>query len=325
MTESNKSFFIDNLKVILIFLVVFGHLIERYLDNSTTLTGIYIFIYIFHMPLFIFISGFLSKNLRKSNKVFFYNLLIPYIVLNTIWYFLAFIYTGEIDIPIIYPGWTLWFLLSLFFWRVSLKYLIKIKYVLPISFILGLIVGLMSNGSILSFSRTIVYLPFFLIGYYTDLAKLKVLESHVNIWFSILGISIFITLAIFLAKSNIIDYKFLYGSYSFSELGMSNWQGLLYRGILYICSILLSIFICIITPSSKTFYTEIGKSTMYVYVFHVYAVILIFYFIPTWDMSMLTNCIIIISPLFITYVLSRNFFAKLYKILFNSIFKLINI
>ena len=64
----NNNYFIDNLKVILIFLVVFGHLIERYIDTNLTLRGLYMFIYTFHMPLFIFVSGFLPKNIYKSRK-----------------------------------------------------------------------------------------------------------------------------------------------------------------------------------------------------------------------------------------------------------------
>ncbi|WP_052356695.1 acyltransferase family protein [[Clostridium] dakarense] len=68
MNQINKNYFVDNLKVLLIFLVVFGHLIERYINTNDTLMGMYMFIYTFHMPLFIFISGFLSKNIHKSKK-----------------------------------------------------------------------------------------------------------------------------------------------------------------------------------------------------------------------------------------------------------------
>ncbi len=55
MQISNKRHFIDNIKVVLIFLVVFGHLIERYIDTSNTLMAIYMFIYIF-IFLYLFIS-----------------------------------------------------------------------------------------------------------------------------------------------------------------------------------------------------------------------------------------------------------------------------
>lgn len=198
----------------------------------------------------------------------------------------------------------------------------KIKYILPISFLLGLIVGLVSNGSILSFSRTIVFLPFFLLGYYTDIEKLKNISDKVNIWIAILGVTLFVALALFIADNKMIDYKFLYGSYSYSELNINIWQGILYRSLLYISSIALSIFVCAITPNSKTFYTDIGKSTMYIYAFHIYIVLIIFYLIPRWNMHIITNWIILISPLFVTYILSLKVFKRTYNLFFNSISKL---
>lgn len=323
MTITNNRHFIDNIKVVLIFLVVFGHLIERYIESSNTLMGIYIFIYIFHMPLFIYISGYLSKNLNKSNKAFFKNLLIPYILLNIIWYILAYIYTGEVDLPIIRPGWTLWFLLSLFFWRTTLKYLVKIKYILPISFIFGILIGFIPNGSILSFSRTIVFLPFFLLGYYTDINNVKKIFNKVNFGVCIAGILLFIIISFFISNKAILDYKFLYGSHSYKELGMNIYIGIICRILLYICSIILSLFVVYIIPKNKTFFTHIGKSTMYVYVFHTYIVLLIFYLIPSWNKSIITDFIIISSPLLVTYILSRKFFENTYNIVFNPIYKLV--
>lgn len=320
MENERKSYFVDNLKVLLIFLVVFGHLIERYIDTNNTLMGMYLFIYTFHMPLFIFISGFLSKNINKSKKVFFKSLLIPYIVLNVIWYSLAYIYTGEANLPIIYPGWTLWFLLSLFFWRVSLKYLIRIRYILPISFILGILVGLVPNGSLLSFSRTIFFLPFFLLGYYCDFNKLKLLNK-LNISIALVGVIGFIFLGLYIANNNILDYKFLYGSYSYKELDLNIYTGMLYRCILYIGSIALSSFICILTPTIKTFYSNMAKSTMYVYVFHIYVILVIFYLVPIWDKNIITKSIVLLSPILVTYLLSTKIFEKAYKSLFCYFYK----
>ncbi|WP_366945897.1 acyltransferase family protein [uncultured Clostridium sp.] len=285
--------------------------------------AIYMFIYIFHMPLFIYISGYLSKNVNKSKKLFLKDLLIPYIFLNIIWYVLAYIYTGEVNLPIIYPGWTLWFLLSLFFWRSSLKYLIKIKYILPISFILGILTGLISNGAILSFSRTVVFLPFFLLGYYTDTEKIKYIFKKVNIGVCIFGILVFIIASFVIVNKNILDYRFLYGSHSYKELGISIHIGIISRILLYISSILLSLFVSYIIPTNKTFFTHIGKSTMYIYAFHTYIVLIIFYFLPSWNKSFLTNFIIIISPLLVTYTLSYKFFERTYNMMLNPIRKLI--
>ena len=50
-----------NLKLLLIFLVVYGHWIEPYIHQDEALLSQYRFIYFFHMPVFVFLSGlFLS-------------------------------------------------------------------------------------------------------------------------------------------------------------------------------------------------------------------------------------------------------------------------
>lgn len=46
-----RNYLLDNLKVVLIFFVVFGHVIEYYIKDNNILMTLYIFIYIFHMPL----------------------------------------------------------------------------------------------------------------------------------------------------------------------------------------------------------------------------------------------------------------------------------
>ena len=60
---------LDNIKGILIFLVVFGHFLIGYaLKHQKSLSyKIVNYIYGFHMPLFIFSSGFLSKSNNSRN------------------------------------------------------------------------------------------------------------------------------------------------------------------------------------------------------------------------------------------------------------------
>ena len=57
----------DNLKFILIILVVIGHLADEFTAKSDVYKSVFLFIYTFHMPLFIFISGLFhsEKNIVK--------------------------------------------------------------------------------------------------------------------------------------------------------------------------------------------------------------------------------------------------------------------
>ncbi|MCZ0856388.1 hypothetical protein OCL90_14675, partial [Enterococcus faecalis] len=48
----------DNVKPFLIFLVTFGHILDREASPSRLMDTINFWIYSFHMPAFIFVSGF---------------------------------------------------------------------------------------------------------------------------------------------------------------------------------------------------------------------------------------------------------------------------
>lgn len=316
-----RNYLLDNLKVILIFFVVFGHTIEYYIKDSKLLMTLYIFIYIFHMPLFIFISGYLSKNFYKMKRKAVKNLLIPYIIFNMIWYTAVYIGTKKAMFTVMYPGWTLWYLLSLFFWRIILKYIVKIKNILLISFIVGIIVGVIPTiNGYLSISRTIVFLPFFLLGYYTKEEHFDKLRN-INKLFAFIGIALFLFIAIFVVNYNVVDYKFLYNSYSFSSLEVGLFNGLLYRGILYISSILFGVCVIMLVPNIKQAYSNIGKATMNVYVFHIYLVMLVYFFIPKWNMGILQNILILLSPVLIIYILSRKRVNKVYDGIFYPVNK----
>lgn len=63
---STRNAYFDNAKFVLIFLVVFGHMISPYRTDSEGMLSIYHFIFIFHMPVFILLAGYFSKNFHKK-------------------------------------------------------------------------------------------------------------------------------------------------------------------------------------------------------------------------------------------------------------------
>lgn len=321
MKEKNRDYFLDNLKVILIFLVVFGHVIEFYINESVFLKSLYIFIYLFHMPVFVFVSGYFSKNEKGVRRGAFKNLLIPYIVFDIIWYTTACLVTRENIFSFIYPGWTLWYLISLFFWRISLKYLLRIKGIIPISIVAGLLIGFLDKGlGVLAFSRTIVFLPFFLMGYLFKGKDLKRI-FRINKAISIIGLCSFFVVSVYIASNDLIKYSFLYNNEAYSAYGLTNMEGILVRGCLYSVSILLGIFLINITPNKKVFFSYIGKNTMNIYVFHIYLVIGTFLIIKTWDRGVVFRLLLLVSPVIITYILSFKVFTGIYNVIFYPINK----
>ena len=97
-----------NLKLFLIWLVIFGHLIEPDIGTSPGLYELYRLIYLFHMPLFVFLSGLFLRDsqgcirqLRRMLPIYLICQIIAVALGQTRWHT---------------PWWILWYLLSLCCW-----------------------------------------------------------------------------------------------------------------------------------------------------------------------------------------------------------------
>ena len=141
ISKQSRDLAFDNIRGLLIFLVVFGHALEYFRLSFPFAQFLYVFIYFFHMPVFIFISGYFSKNVQRGREQAVRQFLLPYLLLNLI-LSLIMLAIGKIDqILILNPGWTLWYLYCMFGWRLLLPDLIRVRHV----FILSLIVGVLSG------------------------------------------------------------------------------------------------------------------------------------------------------------------------------------
>ena len=315
MEEKKRNYLFDNLKVLLIFLVVTGHLLENYIDNNMALRSIYFFIFMFHMPLFIYVSGYFSKNVKKCRKNAVKDLLIPFIFFNIIWY----VSIGNFKFPIYYAGWTLWYLLSLFIWRFFLVDIIKVKWILGLTIILGLIVGFDDKYVyLLSFTRTFSFLPFFLFGYYSNDSTINKIKSFPKI-VSILGLISISVFAFIVTNYNIINFRFLYMSESYKSFGLGIGQGMLLRSLFYIFAILVSIFIINLVSSKKYNLSKVGANTLIIYLGHIYVIRLIDTLVPTMNSTIPDLCIVIVYSILICTILSLPIFYKIYDYVFGKI------
>lgn len=315
MKETKRDYLFDNLKVLLIFLVVTGHLLENYVDNNMTFRSIYFFIFMFHMPLFIYVSGYFSKNVEKCRKNAVKNLLIPFIFFNIIWY----LSIGNFKFPIYYAGWTLWYLLSLFIWRFFLVDIIKVKWILGITIILGLLVGFDDKYVyLLSFTRTFSFLPFFLLGYYSNGSIIKKIKSLAKI-VSILGLISISVFAFVMTNYNVINFRFLYMAESYKSFGLGMVQGMILRSLFYVLAILVSIFIINLISSKKLNLSKVGANTMIIYLGHIYVIRLIDTLVPTMNSTIPDLCIVIVYSILICTILSLPIFHKIYNYIFGKI------
>ena len=87
--ENKRSAYWDNIKGFLILLVVFAHILFQLQDISFTINGIVDYIYMFHMPAFVFVSGFFGKSEHSHSFESMIKLIFLYFIFNSI---IGFIY-----------------------------------------------------------------------------------------------------------------------------------------------------------------------------------------------------------------------------------------
>lgn len=265
-----RNAFFDNAKVLLIFLVVFGHMIQPFTEGSSEINTLYMWIYTFHMPAFILLAGFFAKG--SGNKKYIMNLakklLMPYLIFQIIYtgyYF--FIGKEGWQTGMFYPHWSLWFLFSLFSWHILLTWFKKIPASLSISaaIVLGLAIGYFGEiGHAFSLSRTFVFFPFFLIGYWlTEKQIMWVKRKSVKI--VSLAVMAVIGAAIYFAPD--FNTGWLLASKSYSALGMEEFGGIA-RFLVYGTAAVMTASILAWVPAAHSKLTALGTRTLYVYLLH---------------------------------------------------------
>ncbi len=271
------SCLVDNIKVLLIFLVVFNHIIAFELVKvDIVVRYIWYAITIFHMPAFIFVSGYLSKkpqNVLKNVK----NLLIPYILGYTLtWY--AQIWLGkDVDYELLRPsGTVMWYLLALFVYRLTIEAFGKIRLIIPLSIAFALWAGTRPEfTTFLSTSRIVVFFPFFVAGYLWKSEYTTAVRKFKGKW-------VLIPLAGFVLYgvpnymiSNSIPVDIFRGNHTYMLSGLVDEVGMVIRLLMYLVSFLMILTFFALLPDRKLPFTFIGRNTMGIYFFHYPIMIII--------------------------------------------------
>lgn len=264
-----RNAYFDNAKVILIFLVVFGHMIQPFIGGSEGMNTLYMWIYTFHMPAFIFLAGFFAKG--SGNRKYIVNLarklLVPYLIFQVL-YTVYYLWLGKTGWQgVFYPQWSLWFLFSLFSWHILLVWFKKIPALLSVSLavLVGLLVGYVEGvGHTFSLSRTFVFFPFFLLGYWCTTKQVLFLKRKSMKFVSII-VLISMAVAIYTAPS--LNSGWLLASKSYDNLDMPSYGGVA-RLFVYATSAIMGMSILAWIPQKQYFFTRLGTRTLYVYLLH---------------------------------------------------------
>lgn len=263
----------DNVKFVLIGFVVIGHMIAAYVTKSVGIKSLYLFIYTFHMPAFIIISGMMMKNTIKNKryeKLFTYLTMGVFIKLSQFavkWFVLSKHKLNFFDVDDVS-----WYAFAIFVFALVTMYLQRFSpiYIMLLSLAMALAIGYDSHvGTYLTLSRIFVFYPFFFAGFCIDRDKLLEFgKKPVNK--ALAGVVIFIVAIVIILKHDAV-YQFLpllKGKSSYNSLDEFRSLGVFLRLAAYTVMFLMSFAVIIIIPNVKSFITTLGSRTLSVYALH---------------------------------------------------------
>ncbi|MFD0655605.1 acyltransferase family protein [Thermocatellispora tengchongensis] len=246
-----------------------GHSLVPTLEADSARSA-YIFIYSFHMPAFVLISGYLSRNFWHSNakiNKLVDTLLIPFVVVEVGYALLRVALGQKWSLTIIDPAWLNWYLLALVLWRISTPVWTRMKQPLLIAVIIYLVAGFSEISGDFSIDRFFGLLPFYVLGL---LLKPEHFDHLNRLWVKIAAVFVLIGaagVAIYIAHTG-AKLAPLYFKNSYAKMDMSWYVGLGTRAALLVGALVMTAAVLALVPRGETWFSDLGTRTLYAYLLH---------------------------------------------------------
>jgi fucose 4-O-acetylase-like acetyltransferase len=260
---------LDNARAILIVLVVVGHVLA--LHAATTSDAVYLWVYSFHMPAFVLVSGYLSRSYEGTPRqlgTLVTTLLAPYVVFQLIGTAISSVrdgtpWTGSL----LHPSWTLWFLLALFAWRLATPLLKQLRWPVLIAVLVSLATPFDPRlGQQGSLARVLGMLPFFVIGLVMRPEHLELLRRRALRPVAVLALLAAMSVAVVLAPHAGPEPFYMDGSYVQDTAnvlrGAALRLGALAAGLVGTFALLC------LCPRRETWWSRLGRNSLTVYLLH---------------------------------------------------------
>ncbi|HEY9565083.1 MAG TPA: acyltransferase family protein [Nocardioides sp.] len=263
---------LDNAKFTLVTLVVIGHSFAI-LGASALELQVYDFIYFWHIPAFVLVSGHLSKGFAWDRKHFsslFTTLVLPFLIFEPV--LLAWReHLGEdTEGPLwLEPHWAMWYIVALFAWRLATPLLRLHWLMVPASVAVSLASGF-SDVLTLSLPRILGLLPFFVIGLHLRREHLSVLtRARVRPFAAAAMLWIFVVAG---STDQWGRTAFLYHDRSYGALGVPGPEAMEVRLQVLLIGLVGAAAALSLIPSRQLPITAMGSASMVVYLFHGFVV-----------------------------------------------------
>jgi len=262
----------DNARGLAVLLVVVGHALSPITDTAPAADWLYRLIYLFHVPLLVLVTGYLTAELtqRRAGRLVT-GLLVPYLVFELVqWAGRTLAHGQPAPFDPLVPGWTLWYLPAVVLWRLAAPLLRATRpaVVLTGSVVVALGAGLGHGVThTLALDDVLTYLPFFTAG-------LLLREAPVRRWFDAprARVPALATVAVAAVATWLTRDELGTGTFQLdggnADWGTSDVRGTVLRGALLLAGAALVVAVLVLVPRGHSWLTGLGVASLYVYLLH---------------------------------------------------------
>lgn len=300
---------IDNVRFILIVLVVIGHILTT-MRADATVDSVYSWIYLFHMPAFVLLAGLVVQrdvvDPHQGSRIVS-TLVAPLIVFGALYQAATWAlgFEGPAQDTLMDPYWILWFLVALAMWRLSVPVLRALRW--PVMTTLALataLVALTDLPPILSLDRFIVLMPFFAAGLSLTPERLTAIRT---LPWRLAAAAVLASTALLAGWATRLPAGCTTFADGVGVDGPSRLAGLPAFLAVYLLAAAMIAALLALTPTGRSRVSVWGSRTMYVYLLHGF-VILAFRAtaLDSWGVSWTSWVLIVLSAVGLTIALASD-------------------
>lgn len=277
-THKGRDAYLDNAKFLALLLVVCGHTWGTVSGHSRALTTAYEFVYLFHMPVFIVVSGYLSRSFSGRPdqwKRLVTGVFAPYLIVQVLFTLWSNQLSGtHTPFWLLDPKYHLWFLPALLVWRVTTPLWKALRPPLGLGLALGgaLVSGTYELGPTFDGARILQFLPFFVLGLYLRPEHFQRLQAF-RACRPAAVVLFAATAALLYWRGRHLNLNWLLHNYDHHALYVSYWKwaaGSL--GLTAVALVLGAAFLALV-PTRHTWFTGMGSRSLCTYLLHPFVTV----------------------------------------------------
>ncbi len=265
----------DNAKMALVTLVVVGHALTL-LPATTGTSRAYDFLYAWHVPAFVLLTGYLSRSFSWAPGRLWLlarTVVVPYVVFEAV---LAWFRTtvGDVSIERLFldPHWPMWYLAALVVWRLLTPLFLRPPA--PVAVAAAVAISLTAGfwaGPTLDLSRAMGLLPFFVLGLRMGPSTWGRLRAPDAWQYAVVGLGLIVALTWSLDRW--LSTEWLYYRSPYADLGADASEALLLRLAVLAMGLIGAAAFLTLVPAVAGWFSALGAATLEVYLFHGFVVL----------------------------------------------------